>query len=122
MSRELIRTDETSEARSMRAVRFLGSSAGVSDGGLRRTRLLEGTAGYAGSMVDPVLVEQATSLSVDERLELIGVVWDSIDHSTREVSPEVAALIEERAAEARANPAAGRTWDEVRQSLRDRRR
>jgi len=72
-------------------------------------------------MVDPVLVEQATSLSVDERLELIGAVWDSIDHSNRPVSPAAAALIEERVAEAKANPLDGRSWDEVRQSLRDRR-
>ncbi len=70
-------------------------------------------------MVDPVLVEQATRLSVDERLELIGAVWDSIDHSTRPVSPAVAALIEERVAEAQANPLDGRPWSEIRQSLRD---
>lgn len=70
-------------------------------------------------MVDPVLVEQATRLSVDERLELIGAVWDSIDHSTRPVSPTVETLIEERVAEARAEPLDGRSWDEVRRSLRD---
>lgn len=80
-----------------------------------------GVAGYPEVMVDPVLVEQATSLSVDERLELIGAVWDSIDHSNRPVSPAAAALIEERVAEAKANPLDGRSWDEVRQSLRDRR-
>ena len=53
---------------------------------------------------DPALVEKATSLSVDERLELIAKVWDSIDHSTRPVSPSVAAIIEERVAGAEANP------------------
>lgn len=67
-------------------------------------------------MVDPVLVEQATSLSVDERLELIGAVWDSIDHSTRPVSPAVTALIEERVIEAQANPLDGRSWSEVHQA------
>jgi putative addiction module component (TIGR02574 family) len=72
-------------------------------------------------MVDPVLVEQATSLSVDERLELIGAVWDSIDHSTRPVSPAVAALIEERVGDAQTNPLDGRSWKDVRQSLRERR-
>ena len=72
-------------------------------------------------MVDPVLVEQATSLSVDERLELIGAVWDSIDHATRPVSPAVAALIEERVADAKAQPLDGKPWDEVRRSLRERR-
>jgi putative addiction module component (TIGR02574 family) len=69
-------------------------------------------------MVDPLLVERATRLSVDERLELIGVVWDSIDHSTRPVSPAVTALIEERVGEAQANPLDGWSWSEVRQSLR----
>jgi putative addiction module component (TIGR02574 family) len=71
-------------------------------------------------MVDPALVEKATSLSIDERLELIGKVWDSIDHSTRPVSPAIAALVEERVADAVANPLDGRSWDEVRQSLRER--
>lgn len=33
---------------------------------------------YVVAMVDPALVEKATSLAVDERLELIGKVWDSI--------------------------------------------
>jgi putative addiction module component (TIGR02574 family) len=73
-------------------------------------------------MVDPALVEKATSLSVDERLELIGKVWDSIDHSTRHVSPTVAALVEERVADAEANPLDGSSWDKVRQSLRERHR
>jgi len=79
-------------------------------------------AGYPDDVVDPILVEQATSLSVDERLELIGAVWDSIDHSARSVSPSVAALIEERVADAKSsNPQDSRTWDEVRRSLRERR-
>lgn len=71
-------------------------------------------------MVDPVLVEPATSLSVDERLELIGAVWDSIDHSTRPVSPGVAALIGERVADAKANPLDGQDWDVARRGLRER--
>ncbi|MDQ6527197.1 addiction module protein [Nocardioides sp. LHD-245] len=72
-------------------------------------------------MVDPVLVEKAMSLSVEERLELIGRVWDSIDHAARPVSPSVAALVEERVADATANPLTGRPWDEVRHRLRERR-
>lgn len=98
-------------------------SAVVLSAASRRSRPSEvrcdvGTAGYPEGMVDPGLVEQATSLSVDERLELIGAVWDSIDHSTRPVSPAVTALIEERVADARANPLDGRSWGEVRESLR----
>lgn len=71
-------------------------------------------------MVDPVLVEQATSLSVDERLELIGAVWDSIDHSTRPVSPAAAALVGERVADARANPLDGQDWEVARREIRER--
>lgn len=41
---------------------------------------------------------RSMSLSVDERLELIGAVWDSIDHQARPVSPGVAALVEARVA------------------------
>ena len=64
-------------------------------------------------MVDPVLVARATSLSVDERLELIGAVWDSIDHEQRVASPAVATLIGERLAEADADPLVGRPWEEI---------
>jgi len=72
-------------------------------------------------MVDPLLVEKATSLSVDERMELIGAVWDSIDHEKRAVSPGVARLVEERVSEAHARPLDGRSWSEVRTALRGRR-
>lgn len=71
-------------------------------------------------MVDPTLLRQATSLTVDERLELIGAVWDSIDHTSRPVSPDVAALVEERVADAHARPLDGTPWDELRRQLRGR--
>lgn len=72
-------------------------------------------------MVDRALLEQAKSLSVEDRLALIGELWDSIDHTTRRVSPSVAALIDERLADAKANPLDGRPWEEVQKSLRERR-
>lgn len=75
---------------------------------------------YPEHVVDPRLIEQATGLPVDERLELIGAIWDGIDHSTRPVSPPVAALIEERVADAKTKPLDGKPWDEVRRSLRER--
>ena len=73
-------------------------------------------------MVDPVLVEQATSLSVDDRLELIGAVWDSIDHEQRATSPAVRTLIGERLAEADAEPLVGRPWDEIKRDWQASRR
>ncbi|MGK2876009.1 MAG: addiction module protein [Nocardioides sp.] len=52
---------------------------------------------------------------------MIGELWHSIDHSKRLVSPSVAALIDERVADAKANPLDGRPWDLVQDSLRKRR-
>ena len=75
---------------------------------------------YVVVMVDPAPVEKATNLFVDERLQLIANVWDSIGHSTRLVSPAVAAVVEELVADAEANPLDGRSWEGVRQSLRER--
>jgi putative addiction module component (TIGR02574 family) len=64
-------------------------------------------------MVDPVLTDRATRLSIDERLELIGAVWDSIDHEQRATSPSTAALIAERLDDADASSLVGRAWSEI---------
>lgn len=80
-----------------------------------------GGLGYRGGMVDRALLEQMKGLEVGERLAIIGELWDSIDHSKRSVSPSVAALIDERVADAKANPLDGRPWDQVQESLRERR-
>jgi len=64
-------------------------------------------------MVDPVLMEQAKGLSVEERLAIIGELWDSIDHDARPVSSAVAALVGDRVAEALTDPLTGRSWDEI---------
>jgi putative addiction module component (TIGR02574 family) len=72
-------------------------------------------------MVDRALLEQAKNSPVEERLAIIGELWDSIDHATRPVSAAVATLIDERMADAEANPLDGRPWEEVQESLRERR-
>ena len=69
-------------------------------------------------MVDPLLIRQAKDSPVEERLAVIGELWDSIDHDARAVSPSVAALIDERVADARAQPMVGRSWDEIRADWR----
>jgi putative addiction module component (TIGR02574 family) len=59
-----------------------------------------------------------SGLSAEERLELIGELWDSLD--PRELPPPTAeelTELERRAAEARAHPAGGRSWDEVKRDL-----
>lgn len=57
-------------------------------------------------------------LSPEERLELIGELWDSLDESEiAPLSPEQLAELERRARDAEANPKAGRSWPEVRADL-----
>jgi putative addiction module component (TIGR02574 family) len=60
-------------------------------------------------------------LTPDQRLELIGELWDSLDPTrTHELTPEVAAELDRRSAEAERDPDAGRSWAEVRDELRRR--
>ena len=58
-------------------------------------------------------------LTTTERLELIGLLWDSI--SDRELAPSVPDWhlreLERRRGEAEANPGAGIPWEEVKASL-----
>lgn len=70
-------------------------------------------------MVDPKLLEQAKRSSVDERLAVIGELWDSIDHRSRAVSDSVASLLDERLADAKANPGAGRSWEDIKAGWHD---
>lgn len=71
-------------------------------------------------MVDQTLLSQAKSLGVAERVELINELWESIDTDVLPVSPAEAALIDQRLAEADAEPLVGRSWEEVEASLRNR--
>lgn len=69
--------------------------------------------GYHEHMVDQVLLDRARELSIDDRLELIGALWDSIDHVKRGVSEATAMLIEGRLADADERPLEGRSWDAI---------
>lgn len=73
-------------------------------------------------MVDQALLSQAKQLDVADRIELIGALWDTIDADALPISPEEAALVDERLAEADAEPLAGRSWDDVEAALRNRSR
>lgn len=60
-------------------------------------------------------------LSAEERLELIGRLWDSLDPVT--AAPMTAALaaeLDRREADANANPDAGQRWAEIKQELFDK--
>ena len=72
-------------------------------------------------MVERALLEQMKGLGVDDRLEIIGALWDTIDPDALPVEPGVAALIDERLAEADADPLMGEPWEDVKESLRLRR-
>lgn len=71
-------------------------------------------------MVHQALLAQAKELGVAERVELINELWASIDADVLPVSPAEAALIDQRLAEADAEPLVGRSWEEVEASLRSR--
>ena len=63
-------------------------------------------------------------LSIAERLELVGDIWDSIaedaDAASFPVSDEDKALLDQRLADLEAHPEATIPWEEVRRRLIDR--
>jgi len=63
-------------------------------------------------------------LSNEERIELIGLIWDSIiDSGDRLPIPEWhLAELERRMADAKANPSASIPWEEVKAQLKKRSR
>lgn len=71
-------------------------------------------------MVNPALVRQAIELDPADRVELIGALWDSLDHHGRPVTDAERGLLDERLADLAAHPEAERPWEEVRGELRQR--
>jgi putative addiction module component (TIGR02574 family) len=64
-------------------------------------------------------LQEILKLSVDERIELVEAIWDSIAASPGNL-PVTAAQkreLDRRLAEHQKNPGAGRTWEEIRDSL-----
>lgn len=70
-------------------------------------------------MVEQGLLERALQLDESARRELISLLQGSLDHG--DVSPEVAALIDQRIAEADANPDDFMPLDEFEREVRARR-
>lgn len=71
-------------------------------------------------MVDQALVTQAKQLSAADRLELIGELWESLNHDELPMTEAQKALIDERLAEPDADPLAGRPWEDIEAELRQR--
>ena len=69
---------------------------------------------------------QLRKLSVAERLELVGDLWDSIAEEAPDqafpITADIGAELDRRIAEADARPEAGRPWEEVRARLLDPKR
>ena len=65
------------------------------------------------------LLKQAAKLSVNERIELVEAIWDTVHESQNELPLTAAqfALLEQRLTAYRENPQAGSPWEEVRARL-----
>jgi putative addiction module component (TIGR02574 family) len=68
--------------------------------------------------------EALRRLPVADRLQLVGDLWDSIAQDAPDeafpMTPELAAELDRRLAEADADPAGGIPWDQVRAEILDR--
>ena len=74
---------------------------------------------YDGAMVDHAILEQVLGLDESARRELRAVIDDSLDDGY--VSPKTAAIIDQRIANADANPDDYVTLDEDEREVRSRR-
>jgi putative addiction module component (TIGR02574 family) len=63
-----------------------------------------------------IVVEQLTA---EERIELMGRLWDSLDPArAAPMSDALAAELDRREADADADPSAGQAWPEIKKELR----
>ena len=70
-------------------------------------------------MIDAALISKVKTLSPKDRLELIGVVWESLDQSTVSVSPAERELLDARLKDLEENPSDQSSWPEVKSRLRE---
>jgi putative addiction module component (TIGR02574 family) len=62
-----------------------------------------------------------TKLTADERIELIGQLWDSLEpDAAAPMSPVLAAELQRRVADADADPDGGEDWESIERELRSR--
>lgn len=71
-------------------------------------------------MIDQALLSRVKSLSPSERLELIGVVWESLEASELPVTDEERAVLDARIEDEAKNPADVSPWPEAEARLRQR--
>ena len=68
-------------------------------------------------MIDESLMEQIVKLKPAERLELIGVVWDSLSPDDLPVTEAERALLDARLADMESNPDDQSSWSDVKSRL-----
>ncbi|MDD2738806.1 MAG: addiction module protein [Methylomonas lenta] len=73
------------------------------------------------SAMNNISISDILQLPVQERIQLVELIWDSVAAvpETVEVSPELKAELELRLLEFEANPEAGYSWDQVKSCLKD---
>jgi len=64
-------------------------------------------------MIDEAILEQIVKLKPAERLELIGVVWDSLSPDDLPVTNADKALLDSRLADMESNPDDQSSWEDV---------
>ena len=69
-------------------------------------------------MINDVLISQVRSLSIAERIELIGVVWETLSLSEVPLSTEDKVLLDARLADMEQNPDDQSPWSEVQVRLK----
>jgi putative addiction module component (TIGR02574 family) len=69
-----------------------------------------------------IRAEDALTLSVEERIQLVADIWDTIAESPddADVSPAMIAFARKRLEEHRADPSSGSSWAEVKARILDR--
>ena len=75
---------------------------------------------YPAGVVDAALISKVKTLSVAERLELIGAVWESFSGNDVPVSEEEKALLDARLTDIETSPEDESAWSEVQARLRSR--
>ena len=70
------------------------------------------------SMAKPKI--DISKLTLDERIRLMGELWDSLDPDDLGLSDELMAELERRAAEMDRHPERARPWEDVKKELLDR--
>jgi putative addiction module component (TIGR02574 family) len=72
---------------------------------------------YSSTMIDESLLAKVSSLSPADRLELIGVVWDTLSPNDLPVTDAERALLDARLADMERNPDDQSPWPEVKARL-----